>query len=79
MVNLKMRYVVGALSSCGAERSSLEVGFSLAHLGPSVAPEKTVFTSVKMWMASNDLIFPPYRNLTKTVEVLRLQKQNRRV
>lgn len=40
MVNLKMPYVVGALSPLGAEGSFLEAGFSLAHLGTSVAPEK---------------------------------------
>lgn len=36
-----MPYVAGSLSSLGVGRSFLEVGFSLAHLGASVAPEKT--------------------------------------
>lgn len=41
MVNLKMPYAAGALSSLGVERPFLQVGFSLAHLGTSVALEKT--------------------------------------
>ena len=41
MVNLKMPCIAGALSSLGLERSFLEVWRSVAHLGTSVAPEKT--------------------------------------
>lgn len=36
-----MPYIAGALSSLGAERSSIEVGFSLVHLGASMASEET--------------------------------------
>lgn len=41
MVKLKMSYDAGALSSLEVERSFVEVGCNVAHLGTSVATGRT--------------------------------------